>query len=107
MTEKKYDGFMIGYGVGVDASCYCTGACQLGKCPNNTWESHVETPEEKAFRLGVKVYEDSPINFNPQNPNPIIGVCGRCSMEVRLNNNTTFCSELNCPAGIGPRVYNC
>lgn len=81
--------------------CFCTGQCVgLGYCPANEPAPEPETPQQKAQRLGVKVFEDKPKPFTPQRPNPITGVCGRCSKEIRLFNNMNPCFDIDCPAGI-------
>lgn len=89
-------------------SCFCTGECtKLGYCPNTRIESlknKEETPQDKARRLGVKVYEEKPKDWSPQRPNPIIGVCGRCNKEIRLNMNMDMCYDSDCPADIGPKL---
>lgn len=113
MSENNFNGGLIGYGSGYDYSCYCTGQCVgLGYCPQNQQYDSIgerkpakETPEEKAKRLGVKLYEDKAKDWSPQNPNPVIGVCGRCGIEIRMYNTTMICSEIGCPAGRGPQVY--
>lgn len=99
MDDKDIDIF---YSATIEESyspCYCTGQCVgLGYCPNSQPKN--ETPQQKASRLGVKVFEDIPKQPSPQNPNPIVGVCGRCNKEIRLFNNYDPCFDMDCPSGI-------
>lgn len=58
-----------------------------------------ETPEERARRIGVPLVPRRP--ETPVSPDPIVGVCGECGLELRRVMMYS-CPNGRCPCGLGP-----
>lgn len=62
-----------------------------------------ETPAQKAKRLGVPVIGSRIAPKPPADPDPPIGVCGRCGVTLKRRMNYACDDEQWCPVGLGPR----
>jgi len=60
----------------------------------------IESPEEKARRLGVPLIKKWPIAKQAIDPNPIVSVCGECGLEIRVVMGF-YCARSGCPTGLG------
>lgn len=63
-----------------------------------------ETPAEKAKRIGVPVVAPLPIGKNPQSPNPIMAICGKCGIELHRVMGYV-CQHGDCPTGLASIGY--
>jgi hypothetical protein len=64
-----------------------------------------ENPADKARRLGVPLIPSSPNlpELPENNPiDPTVAVCGKCGLEIKRIMGY-FCSQGNCPSGLGSR----
>lgn len=57
---------------------------------------------EKARRLGVPVIEpiDPPTVDQKPDHNPVVGICGKCGLELRMVMGY-YCPHNHCPTGLG------